>query len=122
MVSGDEVEDVAGLIEENVREHAGSDELAEKILTRVKAIQECAAEHPEEGLALLKKLTVPISKEGTQCAATKWDIEDATERERAVRQCFREVAKRIMESTPLTEKESAAHGAIRDCVRPEWKQ
>ncbi|XP_037582683.1 uncharacterized protein LOC119466278 [Dermacentor silvarum] len=122
LASGDEVEDVAELIEESVREHAGSDELAEKILAKVKAIQECAAEHPEDGLELLKKLTVPITKEGTKCAATKSDIEDTIEREDAVRHCFREVAKRIMESTPLTEKETAAHRAIRDCVRPKWKQ
>ncbi|KAL1443695.1 hypothetical protein MTO96_045876, partial [Rhipicephalus appendiculatus] len=81
LVASDEAEDVAKLIEQAVRENAGSDALAEKILSRVKVLQDCAAEHKEEGIKLLKKYTVPITTEGTKCAATKSEIADATERD-----------------------------------------
>ncbi|XP_037499018.1 uncharacterized protein LOC119372614 [Rhipicephalus sanguineus] len=119
LVAADEAEDVAKLIEETIRENAGSDALAEKILARVKILQDCAAEHKEEGIELLKKYTVPITKEGTQCAATKSGIADAAERDIAEHQCFREASKRFKESTPPTEKENATYEAMKACFLPK---
>ncbi|KAL3199464.1 hypothetical protein MRX96_043941 [Rhipicephalus microplus] len=119
LVAADEAEDVAKLIEEAIRENAGSDALAEKILARVKILQDCAAEQNEEGIELLKKYTVPITKEATKCAATKSDIADATERDVAEHQCFREASKRFKESSPPTEKESAVYDAIKACFLPK---
>ncbi|XP_050031562.1 uncharacterized protein [Dermacentor andersoni] len=119
LVAADEAEDVAKLIEQNVRENAGSDELAERILASGKLIQECAAEHKEDGIELLKKFTVPVSKEGTRCVATKSGITDAAERDAAEKECWREASKRQEEATPLTEKETAIYDAIKVCFLPK---
>lgn len=85
----------------------------------MKLIQECAAEHKEDGIELLKKFTVPITKEGTKCAASKSGIADATERDAAEKECYREASKRHLESTPPTEKETALYETMKACFLPK---
>ncbi|XP_077495472.1 uncharacterized protein LOC144106505 [Amblyomma americanum] len=115
LVTADELEEVKEQIEKAVRENAGSDELAEKIISKGKILLDCASKNPE-GVALLRKITLPVATEGTKCAATKSDISDPAERELAGKQCFRDASIRAKEAAGLTEKENVAYDEVKVCI------
>ncbi|XP_077495512.1 uncharacterized protein LOC144106540 [Amblyomma americanum] len=115
LVTADEVDELKEQIETAVREHAGSEELAEKILSKTRILVDCASKHGEEGTALLRKVTLPVSTEGTKCVATKSDISDPTEKELAERQCYKEASEKAKKEAGLTEKENLAYDGIKAC-------
>ncbi|KAK8769580.1 hypothetical protein V5799_013951 [Amblyomma americanum] len=109
-------DEIAKLLEQKVRENAGSEKLALKLLIGANIVRNCASEHSEDGQALLKKMFVPIVSEGAKCAASKAGIADAVERDLAEKICFRDAADSTKASTQLTEKETAIFDAIRACT------
>ncbi|XP_065311079.1 uncharacterized protein [Dermacentor albipictus] len=111
--AADEAEDVWKLTEQSIRERAGTEALAERILGEARIVQNCSLEHPEHGLAVLRKMFVKIAAEGTECATTKSGITDTAERDIAIKRCFRDAADHAKASIPLIEEEAVVFDAIR---------
>ncbi|XP_037554562.1 uncharacterized protein LOC119431165 [Dermacentor silvarum] len=116
ITAADEAEDVWKLMEQGIRERAGSEALAERLLVEARIVQKCGLEHPEHGLAVLRKMFVKIGSEGTECVRTKSGIADAAERVIAIKKCWTDVADHAKASIPLTEEEAVVFDTIRVCV------
>ncbi|KAK8769583.1 hypothetical protein V5799_013954 [Amblyomma americanum] len=115
-VAAGEVEDLMQLLEQKVYELSSTEELTGKLLERIRIARDCSLSRGEIGVAVLKKMIVPIISEATPCASGKSGIPDPVERDLAEKVCFKDVAMRTQATVGLTDDESAAFEVIAPCI------
>ncbi|KAL1475154.1 hypothetical protein MTO96_037486 [Rhipicephalus appendiculatus] len=104
------------LLQKKIHELASTDELKQKVLHRITIARDCSFAYDEVGVALLRKMIVPIVSGATPCASTKAGIPDAIERDLAEKQCFKEVAFQTQATVGLTPEEDATFKEVSACI------
>ncbi|KAL3192512.1 hypothetical protein MRX96_058932 [Rhipicephalus microplus] len=115
-IQSTEVDDIMELLQKKIHELASTNELKQKVLHRITIARDCSLAYDEVGVALLRKMIMPIVSGATPCASMKSGIPDPVERDQAEKQCFKEMAFQTKASVGLTPEEDATFKEVSACI------